>query len=169
MGDEVRRTQFGDNNAYCQDNETSWFDWTLLERHADVHRFVRLLNARRALRDARHGEERTSLVEMIHAASKSWRGVRRNRPDWGEESRAIGFSAELRRERILVYLLLNAYWEALEFELPIAAGYGPWRRWIDTALDAPHDIAEWDRAPPHGAAAYRAAPRSMAALFALSQ
>jgi glycogen operon protein len=41
MGDEVRRTQAGNNNAYCQDNETSWFDWTLLEKHADVHRFVK--------------------------------------------------------------------------------------------------------------------------------
>ncbi len=45
MGDEVRRTQQGNNNAYCQDNETSWFDWTLLAKHADVHRFVTLLNA----------------------------------------------------------------------------------------------------------------------------
>ncbi len=43
MGDEVRRTQGGNNNAYCQDNEISWFDWTLLERHADIHRFVRTL------------------------------------------------------------------------------------------------------------------------------
>ena len=40
MGDEVRRTQRGNNNAYCQDDETSWFDWSLVERHADVRRFV---------------------------------------------------------------------------------------------------------------------------------
>ena len=53
MGDEVRRTQGGNNNAYCQDTETSWFDWTLLEKHADVHRFVRTLNARRVLRPGR--------------------------------------------------------------------------------------------------------------------
>ncbi len=50
MGDEVRRTQNGNNNAYCQDNETSWFDWTLLDKHADVRRFVSLLIARRGLR-----------------------------------------------------------------------------------------------------------------------
>ncbi|MFN2186112.1 MAG: glycogen debranching protein GlgX, partial [Anaerolineae bacterium] len=43
MGDEVRRTQRGNNNAYCQDNEISWFDWTLLEKHADLHRFVQHL------------------------------------------------------------------------------------------------------------------------------
>src|SRR5437773_6712519 len=49
MGAEVRRSQGGNNNAYCQDNETSWFDWTLLQQHSDVHRFVTLLNARRSL------------------------------------------------------------------------------------------------------------------------
>src|SRR6185503_17258010 len=43
MGDEVRRTQSGNNNAYCHDNPTSWFDWTLLDKHADLHRFARLL------------------------------------------------------------------------------------------------------------------------------
>jgi isoamylase len=52
MGDEVRRTQHGNNNAYCLDDETSWFDWTLVEKHADVRRFVSLLNARRLLLDA---------------------------------------------------------------------------------------------------------------------
>jgi len=52
MGDEVRRTQLGNNNAYCQDNERSWFDWTLLERHADVRRFVRKLIRHRLLNDA---------------------------------------------------------------------------------------------------------------------
>ena len=61
MGDEVRRTQGGNNNAYCQDNETSWFDWTLLEKHADVHRFVSLLNARRLLRDVEHEQQRVTL------------------------------------------------------------------------------------------------------------
>jgi glycogen operon protein len=46
MGDEVRRTQLGNNNAYCQDSEISWFDWRLLDEHADVHRFTKLLIAR---------------------------------------------------------------------------------------------------------------------------
>src|SRR5262249_35518222 len=54
MGDEMRRTQRGNNNAYCQDNEISWLDWTLLEKHAGVHRFVSMVNARRVHRDPRH-------------------------------------------------------------------------------------------------------------------
>ena len=50
MGDEVRRTQQGNNNVYCQENETSWFDWSLFAKHSDVHRFVTMLNSRRLLR-----------------------------------------------------------------------------------------------------------------------
>ena len=65
MGDEVRRTQRGNNNAYCQDNETSWFDWTLLARHADVHRFVKLLIARRLMRDVEHERRRVSLNQLL--------------------------------------------------------------------------------------------------------
>jgi isoamylase len=44
MGDEISRSQRGNNNAYCQDNEVSWLDWSLLERHRDLHQFVRKLN-----------------------------------------------------------------------------------------------------------------------------
>ena len=54
MGDEVRRTQNGNNNDYCHDNEANWFDWTLVKKHAEVYRFVQLLCARRILRDIKH-------------------------------------------------------------------------------------------------------------------
>ena len=70
MGDEVRRTQRGNNNAYCQDNEISWFDWTLVEKHADVHRFVSLLIARRLLRDVEHERQRVSLTTMLAAGEQ---------------------------------------------------------------------------------------------------
>ena len=82
MGDEVRRTQRGNNNAYCQDNETSWFDWTLLAKHADVHRFVTLLNARRLMRDVEHERQRMSLNQLIRQANKAWHGVKLGQPDW---------------------------------------------------------------------------------------
>ena len=62
MGDEVRRTQLGNNNAYCQDNEISRLDWTLIENHADLHRFVTLLNARLLLRDVEHERRRVPHV-----------------------------------------------------------------------------------------------------------
>src|SRR4029078_1219804 len=63
MGDEVRRTQQGNNNAYCHDNEISWFDWTLVARHADVHRFVTLLNERRLMRNVEHEHRRLTLAQ----------------------------------------------------------------------------------------------------------
>ena len=168
MGDEVRRTQRGNNNAYCQDNEISWFDWTLADRYPDVLRFVRLLIARRLMRHAGHEIRRTSLNELIRHARKSWHGVKLNQPDWSESSHSVAFSAELRKEGLLVHLILNAYWEPLEFELPRAdSGAGnAWHRWIDTGLDSPDDIVEWETAPLIPGHAYRAQARSMAVLYA---
>ena len=168
MGDEVRRTQGGNNNAYCQDNEASWFDWSLLAKHEDVHRFVTLLNARRLLRDVEHEKERVSLNQMLRRANKAWHGVKLNQPDWTDWSHSIAFTLELRRDRLLVHLIFNAYWEALGFELPpVGDGDGtPWRRWIDTVLDSPHDIVPWQTAPPVPGDIYRAEARSVVVLFA---
>ena len=168
MGDEVRRTQQGNNNAYCQDNETSWFDWTLVAKHADVHRFVTLLIARRLMRDAEHEVEGMSLNQLIQQANKGWHGVRLHQPDWRDCSHSLALTAELKKERILFHVILNAYWEPLDFELP-AVGNGDansWRRWIDTSLDSPHDIVSWQTAPSVLSQTYRAEARSVAVLFA---
>jgi isoamylase len=167
MGDEARRSQFGNNNAYCQDNEISWFDWTLVEKHADVHRFVTLLNERRVLRDAEYERQRVTLDELLQQANKAWHGVKLGQPDWGEHSHSLAFEAELRREGLRIYLILNAYWELLDFELPPAGeGAGPWRRWIDTALQPPQDIMPWATAPPLSGPTYCAVAYSVVVLFA---
>jgi glycogen operon protein len=167
MGDEVRRTQLGNNNAYGQDNETSWFDWTLLAKHADVHRFVTLLNARRLLRDTEHERQRVSLNELIRTANKAWHGVKLYQPDWSESSHSLAFTAEIRRQQFLAHLILNAYWEPLDFELPpVGEGGRPsWRRWIDTALASPDDIVAWETAPPVPGHTYRTGARSVVVLF----
>jgi glycogen operon protein len=162
MGDEVRRTQGGNNNAYCHDDESVWFDWSLLEKHADVHRFVKQLLARRLLRDVTHEQRRTSLTELIDGANKAWHGVKLHQPDWGSGSHSIAFGAELRGEGLQFHLILNGYWEPLEFELPPAGGQ--WRRWIDTSLPSPQDIVEWKTAPPVPGNTYRAGPRSVVML-----
>ena len=57
------------NNAYCQDNETSWFDWTRLSKHADVLRFVKLLNECRVMRDVEHERRRASLTQVPREAN----------------------------------------------------------------------------------------------------
>jgi len=167
MGDEVRSSQRGNNNAYCQDNETSWFDWTLVERHADVHRFVTLLAARRVLRDVEHEARRVSLSQLIQSANKKWHGVKLDQPDWGDHSHSLTFEAVLQRERIHLYLILNAYWEPLKFDLPAAdeCGASPWRRWIDTSLESPHDIAPWQTADALQDNAYRVTARTVVVLF----
>ena len=166
MGDEARRTQSGNNNAYCQDNELSWFDWTLIEQHADVHRFVALLNERRLLRDAEHERLRVTLDELIRRAHKAWHGVKLGQPDWGEHSHSVAFEAELRREGLRVYLIMNAYSEPLEFKLPpVDDGTSSWRRWIDTALESPEEIVPWETAPPLSVHNYRAAPHSVVVLI----
>ena len=80
MGDEVRRTQRGNNNAYCQDNEISWFDWDLLERHADVHRFVRLLIAARLMRDMAADDPGLTLNQLLGQARIEWHGANWDSP-----------------------------------------------------------------------------------------
>jgi isoamylase len=163
MGDEVRRTQGGNNNAYCHDDSSTWFDWSLLDKHADVHRFVTVLAARRLLRDVEHENRRMTLTQLIADATKAWHGVKLGEPDWGEHSHSIAFTAELKNEQMLVHLILNAYWGALDFELPSVVG--SWRRWIDTSLSTPQDIVEWQEAPTLSDSTYRAGPRSVVVLY----
>ena len=118
MGDEVRRTQGGNNNAYCQDNETSWFDWTLLAKHADVHRFATQLIARRLLRPSDDQPQPISLSQLLRMANKAWHGVKLNQPDWNPWSHSLALTAEVSREVLSFHVMLNAYWEALDFDLP---------------------------------------------------
>ena len=73
MGDEIRRTQNGNNNDYCHDDETNWLDWSLLTKHADVHRFVSLLNKRRPVRNGIR--ERLTLYGKTCAISLSVRSI----------------------------------------------------------------------------------------------
>jgi len=167
MGDEVGRTQGGNNNAYCLDNETSWFDWTLLSEHADLHRFTRLLIARRLMRGTEAERRRMSLNQLLHASKHSWHGTKLEQPDWNPGSHSLAFSAELPLQGLRLHLILNAYWGPLEFELPPLRESGDtWRRWIDTALDPPREIIEWDASPPVPGRTYTAGPRSVVVLVA---
>jgi glycogen operon protein len=166
MGDEVRRTQNGNNNAYCQDNELSWLDWSLLAKHADLQRFVKSLNARRRLR-ADSERQGMTLTQLISKGFEAWHGVKLNQPDWSDTSHSIALSAELPGDGLRVYLIFNSYWEALDFELPrIEEGKEEsWSRWIDTSLETPEDIVAWEEAPPVSGYTYQAGPRSVVVLF----
>ena len=168
MGDEVRHTQHGNNNAYCHDDESVWFDWKRVEKHRDVHRFARLLIARRLLRDLGPEHQRITLSQLVKAGFKDWHGVKLHQPDWGHDSHSIAFSARLDNPDRLVHFIFNAYWEALDFEVPPLddAVKNPWRRWIDTYLDSPEDIVEWQDSIAVAGSMYRVGPRSVVLLWA---
>ncbi|HWU41583.1 MAG TPA: hypothetical protein VN203_28335, partial [Candidatus Acidoferrum sp.] len=167
MGDEVRRTQRGNNNAYCQDSEISWFDWRLLDRHPDVLRFIQQLASFRLRRDASE-EAGLTLNELLRRGQVQWHGVKLNRPDWGGPSHSLACTFRSIKGRFLIHLMINAYWEPLEFELPPAgeSAASAWHRWIDTALDSPDDLCEWASAPAVTVAGYPVKPRSVVVLFA---
>ncbi|MGD9145380.1 MAG: glycogen debranching protein GlgX [Anaerolineae bacterium] len=166
MGDEVRRTQEGNNNAYCQDNEISWFDWALLDKHSDLLRFIKgLIRFRLGLSIYRY-DRGLSLVQLLRRSGLRWHGVKLNWPDWSHHSHSLAFSVQGQRGSF--HLIMNAYWEPLDFQLPPPPPGSPdgWRRVIDTALDSPEDFCPWDEAPAVEGSTYPAQPRSLALLLA---
>ncbi len=166
MGDEVRRTQHGNNNAYCHDDKNVWFDWTSLEKHADMHRFTKLIIQRRLLRDMGPERQRMTLTQLISRGMKGWHGVKLNQPDWSDSSHSVALGVELPDEDLSIYFIFNAYWEQLEFELPVIANDQKfWHRWIDTYLDSPQDIVEWQTAPAILDRTYKAGSRSVVVLW----
>jgi glycogen operon protein len=171
MGDEMRRSQQGNNNAYCQDNELSWLDWGLLDQHRDLHRFVQTLIAQRRRWMLAGGEESfaLSLNELLRRADIEWNGVRLGSPDWADDSHSVALTLRLGRGRLPFWLhvMFNAYWEALDFDLPPVptTAIGGWQQWIDTARESPEDIMDAATAPPVPGTKYRVAPRSVAALL----
>jgi isoamylase len=168
MGDEVRRTQGGNNNAYCQDNEISWLDWNLVEQNADLLRFVTQIIRFNRAHPSLNSDEFVSEVRQRDGSLKylSWHGVRLNRPDWGDASHSLAFTVHDYPQDEDLHVIVNAYWKPLEFELPPLEAGLVWRRVVDTSLDSPADIADDGDEQPVRGAVYRAAPRSVVVLVA---
>lgn len=168
MGDEVRRTQQGNNNAYCQDNELSWFDWSLTEKHADMLRFVKFIIMERLQRDFTKPEYSMSLNQLLQKSAIQWHGIKLNQPDWSDHSHSIAFTAKPLGGGFVMHYIVNAYTEALEFELPDAGQGRVWERWIDTSLESPQDICHRYEGVPIRQPAYLAQSRSVVILIAIS-
>src|SRR4029079_9598228 len=110
MGDEVRRTQGGNNNAYGHDDPTSWFDWTAVERHADIHRFTQgLIRIRRRVASVLDMPDDAGLLDMLKDASLEWSGVEVGQPDLGDDSHSVALT--IRADAGALHLIFNAYWE----------------------------------------------------------
>jgi glycogen operon protein len=167
MGDEVRRTQQGNNNAYCQDSDLSWFDWSCVAKNADLFRFVQgLIRFTQSLKifeeekilTVRDGSQKPHIV---------WSGVKIGHPDWHSDSHTLAFTLRHPPANEQLHVMLNAYWEPLTFELPPLDHGDRWHRIVDTALPSPEDIAARDTAPAVGDHRYPVQARSAVILMAL--
>jgi isoamylase len=160
-GDEFRRSQRGNNNAYCQDNEISWFHWHLLEEHHDVYRFTRGMIA---FRD-RHPVLRQ---EAFYTADKlRWFDPQGESPNWSDPGNKQLACLILDDKGPALYLIFNAGTDVVAFALPGAPEGGRWHRAVDTARPSPEDVAEEDDEQTlDDQAAYRADARSSVILVA---
>ncbi len=142
MGDEVRRTQHGNNNAYCQDSELSWFDWSLVEKHKDLFRFVKSLIGIRLKRDMAQHKFEMSLQQLLDQRLITWHGVKLNEPDWSDHSHSIACTVQSLSGNMAMHYMVNAYSDNLSFEIPSLDQQAVtiWKRLIDTSLESPDDI-----------------------------
>jgi glycogen operon protein len=172
MGDEVGRTQQGNNNTYCHDNELSWFDWELCRDNADLLRFTSLLidfrHRHSVLRNRWHlsGQDRVG----SGYPDLSWHGRQAWRPDWSAESRTLAFMLCGRHARggtevdDYLYVAMNMHWEAHGFELPELPDGMRWHVFANTGMPAPDDAHEPGREPLMTDPYVLLAPRSTAIL-----
>jgi glycogen operon protein len=166
MGDEVRRTQNGNNNDYCHDDPTAWFDWGAPDRNRDLLRFTRaLVGLRRRFVANFDPTSETGLEDVLRNASIEWSGVTVGQPDLSADSHSIALTA-----RVLggaLQLIFNAYWEPLDFELPDpGAETDGWQRVLDTSEPSPNDVVTDIAAAVTVADSYHVGPRSIVVLAA---
>jgi glycogen operon protein len=165
-GDEVRRTQKGNNNAYCQDNEISWFDWSLVDKNRSLLRFWKLVIASREhFRAGRAGRFFKGEVNQRGLPDVSWHGTQLNKAGWDEfHSRCLAYTLGGFEGEPDVHAMLNMYWDSLEFEVPIVPGRR-WYRVVDTARPSPDDIVETARQAPIEGDRVRVEARSVVVLL----
>lgn len=166
-GDEVMRSQGGNNNAWCQDNPTGWLDWTLMERHQDLLRFTRELIA---LRRRHPSLKRRYFFSGRHHADLElpdvrWHGVELDAPPWGDDdARGLAFTLAGRSdEEAPLHVILNMDDLPHRFALPALTDWA-WHRAVDTGLDPPGDITPPLEQRLVVADRYRAGPYSLVVL-----
>ena len=160
-GDEFRRTQGGNNNAYCQDNETSWYDWNCLEQHREIFRFTRGMIA------FRRAHPMLSQGQFYTDAEIHWFGPQGGLPDWTnpKEKQFAGLIHE--DEQSALYLMFNAGTDAVDFGLPSAPPGARWHLAVDTARESPQDLFAAGEEPLwEDPQTYHLCPRSSVILLA---
>lgn len=144
MGDEVGRSQGGNNNTWCQDTPLSWMIWS--EEHCDreLLTFVeRLLKLRSQLTEllnpvVGHSEQTQRRNSDPDGLWRQWHGVELGKPDWASWSHCLAMSLHRGKRGAVLWAGFNAYFKSMHFDLPEPAS--PWHRLIDTALPADEDL-----------------------------
>jgi len=154
-GDEFLNSQFGNNNPYNQDNEMGWLDWDQLRANEDIFRFFKSMIA---FRKAHPSISRSRFWREDIA----WYGVGRT-ADLSNDSHSLSFCLHgASQGDDDIYVLINAYWEPLEFEIQEGTAQ-EWRRIVDTALPSPADFS--DQGPRLERTQYTVDPRSIVVLL----
>lgn len=147
MGDEVLRTQRGNNNAYCQDNDTSYMNWDFTPEQQEMLTFTTQIIRRRSMRirtSASHRRRNINMLDKVLRNTKlQWHGVKPFQPDWSDMSHTIGLVTYWGLYSIYAYIFVNAYWEDLKIELPPLPRNtkNHWYLLVDTAETYPSDVA----------------------------
>lgn len=138
MGDEFARTQQGNNNAYCQDNEISWVDWSLAEKNEGLLRFTCMMISLRKQYFAMSREQFCNRV--------AWHGTKIGMADWTGQHRALAFLLHGWHSQPDFFVMFNSHWDAKTFQIPPHEGQWNWRRLVDTNLPSPQDIVDEENA-----------------------
>ncbi len=165
MGDEVRRTQHGNNNGYCQNNELSWFDWSqVAEQHGMLRFWQHLIKRRKQAKELLRPRYFTGEVNSRGVADISWHGTQLNAPGWQDpNARVLAFTLGGFGLDPDLHIMINMYWESLPFALPNIKGH-QWVRAVDTALPSPEDISEIGAETPIQGDNYQVSARSIVIL-----
>lgn len=147
-GDEIGRTQNGNNNAYCQDNEISWINWDRLQQFEDIWRFVQgLIQFRKMHPVLRQKRFLTGSTEGFAHPDCVWHGVNCHNPDLGYYSHSIALHLNGAYAALSsgspdsdIYIIYNASEYDLTFSLPEPFNGNFWVRVVDTSLQPPDDI-----------------------------
>jgi len=159
-GDEFRRTQGGNNNAYCQDNETSWYDWSFLEQHKEIFRFTCGMIAFRRAHPILSKEQFYTDDEI------QWFGPQGGLPNWSNSKERLFACLIHEDEQRALYLMFNAGTDAVDFSLPPVLPKVHWHLAVDTSRAAPQDLfAEGEEPLWEDPQTYRLSPRSSAILL----
>ncbi len=129
MGDEIGRTQGGNNNTWCQNNSLGWMSWNNLEQDQELLNFVKLLIKVRNKFQKFINPQQSEILNTSNLIEYKWHGTNLDNPDWGSWSHTIAFSIN-RNKQPLIWIGLNAYSKDIKFTLPTKKG--KWNKIIDT-------------------------------------